>query len=171
MQTLKLADFNFHCAPDKQIVARDKSVAADELAKINHLNLEDIRLRIIEKHELPCQLANEIIAEYRKFLYMVAVKSKNPRTRDRGISPPPLVDIAWHLHLLDSKRYAKDCQEVLGFFLNHSPIQFRHEAGDFDLTMQLYSDLFVEISFLWDQIFHGLADSCCGSHPPDKCCD
>ncbi len=171
MQSLKLTDFNFHCAPDKKIVLRKESAAADKLVKINALNLEDIRLRIIEKHEFPCQLANEIISEYRKFLYMVALKSRNSKTRDLGISPCPMVDIAWHLHILDTQRYEKDCQEIFGFFLNHNPIQFRHEANDFDLTKELYRDSFAEVSFLWDQIFHDLADSCCGSHPPNKCCD
>ena len=88
-----------------------------------------------------------------------------------GIPASPWLSAGQHFHILDTQRYTKDCKEIFEFVLNHNPIQFKQETNDFDLTKELYSSSFSEVSFLWDQILHDKADSCCGSHPPKQCCD
>lgn len=39
-------------------------------------------------------------------------------------------DDLWHLHILDTPKYAKDCQKIFGKFLSHRPIYGRPTAKD-----------------------------------------
>ncbi|WP_420473205.1 glycine-rich domain-containing protein [Noviherbaspirillum sp. ST9] len=53
--------------------------------------------------------------EYKRFLALVA---KYP---DEAIVPDKEVDKFWHAHILDTMKYAEDCQHVFGYFLHHFP--------------------------------------------------
>ncbi|HEX9094646.1 MAG TPA: hypothetical protein VF990_00945 [Candidatus Dormibacteraeota bacterium] len=39
-------------------------------------------------------------------------------------------DDLWHLHILDTAKYARDCQKIFGKFLSHRPIYGRPTAED-----------------------------------------
>jgi hypothetical protein len=50
-------------------------------------------------------------------------------------------DEFWHLHILDTRKYAADCRAVFGFFLNHTPIYGAPTAQDiavFNQTKAIY---------------------------------
>ena len=64
----------------------------------------------IEEHNIPLALE-----EYKRFL---SLKQANPGL---SLSPSELMDAVWHIHILDTKMYAKDCQEIFGRFLHHAP--------------------------------------------------
>ncbi|WLI90069.1 glycine-rich domain-containing protein-like [Massilia sp. R2A-15] len=53
--------------------------------------------------------------EYRRFLYLAKLYPHE--------SAAPLcdVDIFWHHHILDTMKYAADCEQVFGYFLHHLP--------------------------------------------------
>ena len=55
------------------------------------------------------------VAEYKKFLVLNVLYPKN------RIVPNRLVDEVWHTHILDTRKYAADCENFLGFFLHHFP--------------------------------------------------
>ena len=59
--------------------------------------------------------ANAVEAEYRRFLFLM---KKYP---DAGASPTFDVDTFWHYHILDTMKYARDCEATFGFFLHHYP--------------------------------------------------
>ena len=52
---------------------------------------------------------------YKKFLIL---KHLYPNER---LVPPKIVDEFWHRHMLDSRKYQADCQELYGDFLHHDP--------------------------------------------------
>ena len=53
--------------------------------------------------------------EYRRFLVLAALAGHR-------VSPSPIVDEVWHLHLLDTRSYWNElCGKVLGFPLHHEP--------------------------------------------------
>ena len=54
------------------------------------------------------------IEAYRRFLLDCA------RQID-GNGPTPDVDEVWHLHILNTRQYAADCQAVFGHYLHHLP--------------------------------------------------
>ncbi|MGI4718576.1 MAG: glycine-rich domain-containing protein [Janthinobacterium lividum] len=59
--------------------------------------------------------ADAVETEYRRFLYLM---KKYP---DAEASPTVDVDTFWHYHILDTMKYARDCETVFGYFLHHYP--------------------------------------------------
>lgn len=59
--------------------------------------------------------AEAIDIEYRRFLYL------HLRYPDDQHSPSEDVDMFWHYHILDTKKYAADCDTAFGYFLHHYP--------------------------------------------------
>jgi hypothetical protein len=59
-----------------------------------------------------------------KFLFIA-------REGGHPVSPSPIIDKAWHLHLLYTKEYWSDfCPNILGFNLDHSPHTGDPSASD-----------------------------------------
>ncbi|HEY0022260.1 MAG TPA: hypothetical protein VGB24_05100 [Longimicrobium sp.] len=52
--------------------------------------------------------------EYRRFLFLTVAR---PET----IVPTEFIDEVWHTHILDTMKYAEDCDRAFGFFLHHFP--------------------------------------------------
>jgi hypothetical protein len=59
--------------------------------------------------------ADAVEFEYRRFLYLV---KKFPHEQ---AAPLFDVDVFWHYHILDTMKYAADCEAVFGYFLHHFP--------------------------------------------------
>lgn len=112
------------------------------------LNLEPIIIKAMDADEglgWSFDHACRVAAEYRRFL---ALCLENP---EAAIVPSNLVDDFWHLHILDTQKYAADCAEYLGFFLHHFPyFGMRGEkdaenlANSWGNTKQLYAAAFGE---------------------------
>ena len=63
------------------------------------------------------EIANRVIDEYKRFLYLLA-------TQDEPLTPSDQVDQAWHLHLAYSQHYWDVlCGEILGRPLHHGPTE------------------------------------------------
>ena len=62
------------------------------------------------------------IEEYKRFLIL---KIENP---DVGMSPTKSMDEVWHFHILDTKKYAEDCDRMFGTFLHHTPGYGPHDS-------------------------------------------
>jgi hypothetical protein len=90
----------------------------DECKAIVELDLDPIKVKLMHKESgenWTTQRANAVEAEYRRFLYLTKTFP------DESISPSADVDIFWHYHILDTMKYAADCQEIFGYFLHHFP--------------------------------------------------
>jgi hypothetical protein len=77
--------------------------------------------------------ADAVEKEYRRFLCLMKLYP------DEDTAPLVDVDTFWHYHILDTMKYAVDCQAVFGYFLHHYPYvgmrgeddeQFRLDSGD-----------------------------------------
>lgn len=97
---------------------------------------------------------------YKLFLKLHAL---HPEHRN---SPSIPVDLFWHAHILDTRRYAIDCQEIFGHFLHHFP--YFGLRGDRD---QLQS-AFKETNELYQKEFGACPalELAIAGHPMD-CCD
>ena len=49
--------------------------------------------------------------------------------------PSKLVDLVWHLHILDTKAYFADCKEIFGKYIHHSPTLYAYDDSDNDKDM------------------------------------
>ena len=53
--------------------------------------------------------------EYRRFLYLMKAFPNETTV------PLVEVDIFWHYHILDTMKYAQDCEQAFGYFVHHYP--------------------------------------------------
>lgn len=124
------------------IPASDPTDADD----INGLDFSMIKLKLQDTDEGPgwsiekCEEAEE---GYRRFL---ALKRAYP---DRDIVPNRPVDVFWHQHILDTEKYAKDCETIFGYFLHHYPYfgmqgeeDHANLCATFEETAALYAEHF-----------------------------
>ncbi|TFW36223.1 glycine-rich domain-containing protein, partial [Massilia horti] len=93
-------------------------ISKDEFQAIAELDLDPIKVKLMHKESgegWTLEYANQIEFEYRRFLYLM---KKFP-----NVPAAPLfdVDIFWHYHILDTMKYATDCDSVFGHFLHHFP--------------------------------------------------
>lgn len=100
----------------------------DAYKAIAELDLEPIKVKLM--HEASgegwtLERANAIEFEYRRFLILM---KKYP---EEQTAPLVDVDTFWHYHILDTLKYATDCDAVFGYFLHHFPyIGLRGEADE-----------------------------------------
>lgn len=86
--------------------------------RIGALDLEPIMVKLmdpVEGEAWTLEQALDAALWYRRFLYLNALYP------DRSIVPTPAMDTFWHYHILDTQKYADDCQLTFGYFLHHFP--------------------------------------------------
>lgn len=93
-------------------------MSTNEFAAFETLDLAPIKMKLmhVESGEAWSALrADAVEKEYRRFLFLM---KKYP---DAKASPTVDVDTFWHYHILDTMKYARDCEAVFGYFLHHYP--------------------------------------------------
>lgn len=98
------------------------------LELLNTLDLEPIMVKAMDEEEgygWTLDQALEVANEYKRFLALCMCYP------DEAIVPSTFVDDFWHLHILDTQKYADDCTQYLGYFLHHFP--YFGMRGDQDL--------------------------------------
>ncbi|WP_426196018.1 glycine-rich domain-containing protein [Massilia sp. DWR3-1-1] len=89
--------------------------AMHDIAK---LDLDAIKVKLMHQQSgegWTAAHADAIEVEYRRFLCMMHMYPQEP------IAPLVDVDTFWHYHILDTRKYAADCQQAFGYFLHHHP--------------------------------------------------
>lgn len=84
-------------------------------AKVADLDLSAVTARLAREQSLAIGKANAVVQEYRRFLTLKVLRG------DLILPPPPLVDTAWHTHILDTPKYHADCMAICGYFIHHTP--------------------------------------------------
>jgi hypothetical protein len=110
--------------------------ANDLFNAVMQLDLEPIKTKLmhVESGEgWSPDKANAVEKEYRRFLCLMKMYPDEP------IAPLVDVDTFWHYHILDTMKYAVDCEQAFGYFVHHYPYvgmrggddeQFRIDSGE-----------------------------------------
>ena len=88
------------------------------VAAIQALDLDPIKLKLMDPEEgqgWSREHADRMELAYKRFLTLLV---KFP---DETIAPTKDVDKFWHGHILDTMKYAEDCENVFGYYLHHFP--------------------------------------------------
>jgi hypothetical protein len=88
------------------------------VAAIEALDLDPIKLKLMDPEEgqgWSREYCDRMELAYRRFLTLLV---KFP---EETIAPTKDVDKFWHGHILDTIKYAEDCERVFGYFLHHVP--------------------------------------------------
>jgi len=122
--------------------------ANDLFNAVMQLDLEPIKTKLmhVESGEgWSLEKANAVEKEYRRFLCLMKMYPDEP------IAPRVDVDTFWHYHILDTMKYAVDCEQAFGCFVHHYPYvgmrgdddeQFRIDSGE--RMQRLYEATFGE---------------------------
>ena len=89
-----------------------------DFAAIASLNLDRIKTKLchVESGEgWSRDRANAAELQYRRFLYLMKAHPTEQTV------PSVEIDTFWHYHILDTIKYAADCQAAFGHFLHHDP--------------------------------------------------
>jgi len=111
-------------------------ISNKDFALIAALDLNPIKVKLMHKESgegWSLERTNAIETEYRRFLYLM-------KACPHGDTAPLVdVDTFWHYHILDTVKYARDCQQVFGYFLHHDPsfglgsdngVEMQQQAGE-----------------------------------------
>jgi len=97
-------------------------------AAINELDLQLMIERISDPNDeltyssgWPRDLAEKIAEQYKAFLW---ISKLHP---DKILVPFREVDEFWHQHILHTRQYVQDCQNIFGRYLHHTPHKQRTE--------------------------------------------
>lgn len=88
------------------------------VAAIRALDLDPIKVKLMDAEEgqgWSREYADCMEVAYKRFLTLLVT---HPETT---IAPSKGIDKFWHAHILDTMKYAEDCQNVFGYFLHHFP--------------------------------------------------
>jgi uncharacterized protein DUF1399 len=94
---------------------------------IQALDLDPIKLKLMDAEEgqgWSREYADRMETDYKRFLTLLV---KFPQ---ETIAPTKDVDKFWHGHILDTMKYAEDCERVFGYFLHHFPYFGMRGADD-----------------------------------------
>lgn len=121
----------------------------DLLKRIEQHRLDDdeaelpFSVRLAQENGWQYDYALNVIAEYRRFVYLACIASGE-------VTPSDEVDQVWHLHLAYSRDYWLNfCQKVLNQPLHHGPTrggdaeEARYKAN-YERTLKLYRDVLGE---------------------------
>lgn len=129
---------------------------ANELLKsvsnaVEALDLEAVKTRLMNAANgegWDKEKAEGVEREYRRFLCMSKMYP------DAELAPYEDVDMFWHYHILDTVKYAADCNQAFGHFLHHSP---RADANGDEADTQRRSESGKRMGMLYEATF-GEAD-------------
>lgn len=115
-------------------------------ARIASLDLGCIKLKLMHPTEgkgWSREKADEIETHYKRFLYLTETFD------DTSIVPTTEIDDFWHQHILDTSKYADDCQQLFGHFVHHFP--YFGMRGDDDANALMAA--FAETKIIYHQEF------------------
>ena len=119
-------------AGDAELNSAIKAVAA--------LDFSMLKRKLIEEKGWTVEYCVEVEDLYRKFLVL------NVRYRDQKICPSGPIDDFWHAHILDTRAYAADCDQLFGAYLHHFPyfgMRGDRDREDLEAAFERSLNLFV----------------------------
>src|SRR2546428_152415 len=96
------------------------------IAAIEALDLDPIKLKLMDPEEgqgWSREYADRMELAYKRFLILLTTHP------EETLAPSKDVDKFWHGHILDTLKYADDCDTVFGRFLHHFPYFGRPGVG------------------------------------------
>lgn len=122
--------------PNRKFYAKTKRPLGKFRDRIAKVDLDILKLDLDRDFERNPKLLDYVKVRYRNFLYLCG-------STGEIIVPTKDIDLIWHAHILDTQKYAVDCEVLFGFFLHHFPyFGIQGDADEFkkayERTKQLY---------------------------------
>ena len=109
---------------------------------INQLDFTDQNATLISYHGWNKEKVLATEAIYKEWLVLHKIYNQ-----EIVIAPNKQLDEYWHFHILDTRKYMKDCDHVFGSYLHHYPyfgLSDAESKNDLETAFQLSRDLFIK---------------------------
>jgi hypothetical protein len=113
------------------------------IQSIYTLDLDYLVHRMVNKHKWDLLASQESVRKYKNFLILHYLY---PQT---SLVPTSEIDEIWHNHILHTKNYTRDCNQIFGCYIHHNPSSGSQREREFLSdqylkTMRLYEEKFEE---------------------------
>jgi hypothetical protein len=98
----------------QQRVAQDERLL-EAVRKVGELDFSMLKMKLLTEYSWAPEAVEEAEDLYRKFLAL------NLRFPEQKLCPNGPTDEFWHAHILDTRKYAEDCNRLFGGMLHHYP--------------------------------------------------
>jgi hypothetical protein len=125
-------------------IMENKQTIADKRVELVDVDLAPIFFKIDREGEL---VAGEAIEPesaslaYRRFL---TLRKHYPH---KTLVPSAVLDLIWHYHILDTRKYVGDCERIFGYYVHHDPYfgtQGEEDARENELAWEETQRLWLE---------------------------
>lgn len=123
----------------QQLVRRDEALES-AVVKVSQIDFSMQCRKLVEESGWTAEVCQEVEDLYRKFLVL------NIRYPEQKLCPNGPVDEFWHAHILDTRKYATDCELLFGEMLHHYPyfgMRGPDDRADLDRAFADTVDLFI----------------------------
>lgn len=142
----------------EQRIAHPRDISHLDLARSLLADHEPLTEKIRKATDLDAASVPLMLRDVLRFLHLIAWS-------ELRLTPPRLLDLAWHEFILFTKAYASHCQSQFGRFIHHTPGGSVDEnQRQLKATLSLYHALFgpPDPQFWGDQGFYN-QDVACGA--------
>lgn len=125
---------------EAQVLVRSDSVLEEAVKRVTAIDFSMQSRKLVEEHNWSVDTCIEVEDLYRKFLALTI------RYPERKLCPNGPVDEFWHAHILDTQKYAADCEQLFGEMLHHYPyfgMRGAEDKANLDLAFADTVDLFI----------------------------
>lgn len=123
-----------------QALVRNDPALVAAVEKVSKLDFSMLRMKLTTEEGWTLEACDDAEDLYRKFL---ALNIRYPNTK---ICPNGPTDEFWHAHILDTRKYAEDCQALFGGLLHHFPyfgLRGPEDRADLEQAFAGTTDLFI----------------------------
>ena len=126
-----------------KVISKEDFNKAFDLVKDLDFSLAIEKLQNLEVGSWTKERALKAVDDYKKYLAITKVLN------GYQLVPNGDIDEIWHYHIMDTRQYAKDCNDIFGGFLHHYPYfgMLGEENKEQWLNVQRESDE------IWFQLF------------------
>jgi hypothetical protein len=125
---------------EAQRLVHQDSALEEAVRRVSEIDFTMQCRKLVEEHGWSVETCAEVEVLYRNFLAL------NIRYQERKLCPNGPVDEFWHAHILDTRKYAADCQQLFGEMLHHYPyfgMRGPDDKADLDRAFADTVDLFI----------------------------
>ena len=87
------------------------------MEKLGKIDFSHIKAKMQRNTGMDHETALQAEELYKQYL---ALRAKHPHA---NIIPPKLADHMWHEHILSSRQYMEDCNNIFGDYLHHNQVE------------------------------------------------
>jgi hypothetical protein len=112
--------------------------------KLKNLNWEPIAYKLMYPESGQGWTKEQTGRAIALYIMFLALKHQHPHV---AIVPSQNIDRVWHTHILDTEKYAQDCQQVFGCVLHHFPyfgLRGEEDKQNLQTSFSLTQSLFLE---------------------------